>query len=1060
MYGITMAGSLLLSVVLMSVYEVAYGTHSVTVFCGGEGVGPTTDCMINENAGTVLVWVRFSNGDTGGFEYAMGVAESRDNTAIANVDYAGFEEAAPILPPFSSAFYVQIPITIIDDTDVEGDESFFIDGRLYLTTSAGGAGQLLTTANIIIVDDDPTGLPTVNFEKAVYVVDEGNTEMANIVRGDDGAAGTVAVSVTTKPLTARDTDDFTLDMTMVNVANDAISPITVTGVTDTVIEGVEVFILCIADNAAYNIGQTSFTTIYIRDPPATVLPTVTLEEAVYVVDEGSTDMVNVVRGDDGGAGTIAVGVTTKLLTARDTDDFTLDTTSVNVANDAMSPITVTGVTDTVIEGVEVFIVCITDNAAYNIGQPSFATVYIKDPLVLPTVSFDEAVYVVDEGSTGTVNIVRGDDGGAGTINVGVDITDLTTRETGDFTLDVSTVAVANFDMEAIMVSAVAELKVEGEGVEVFLLSIPDNAAYIVGKPSIATVYIKDPPVLPTVTFEEAVYVINEAGTVSVNILRGDDGGAGTVSVDVDITPLTARETDDFSLDVQTVAVANCDMEPIVVSGIADLKVEAQGIEAFLLSIPDNAAYIVGKPSIATIYIKDPPVLPTVTFEEAVYVVNEGGTIIVNILRADDGGAGTVNVDVDITVLTARETDDYTLDVQTVAVANCDMESIVVSAVADLKIEAQGIEAFLLSIPDNAAYIVGKPSIATIYIKDPPSLPVVTFEEAVYVVDEGFTVTVNLLRGDDGGITPINVGVDIYPLTATEIDDFALDVQTVAVANCDMEPLVVSAVADLKVEGHGIEVFLLTIPDNAAYIVGKPSIATIYIRDPPAIPTVAFDEAVYVVIEGDTVMVNILRGADGGITPITVGVEITLLNAANEDFTLDVEMVSVDNCGVQTITISGLSDILKEDLELFLVSIVENAAVYNIGMHSRATVYIIDVEPPLYSIEFCEYKAVEDQSPFTFNIIRSLAGSEGTIAFTVRDVSTTTRDDHQAVTRMMLTFPVNSVTEEGTVTLITDSSIEDTEVFEITLYGPTDGDLGEITKATVYLYDPPSEFFTN
>ncbi|XP_072021452.1 uncharacterized protein [Amphiura filiformis] len=400
---------------------------------------------------------------------------------------------------------------------------------------------------------------------------------------------------------------------MVNVANDAMLPITVTGVTDTVIEGVEVFILCIADNAAYNIGQTSFTTIYIRDP--TVLPTVTLEEAVYVIDEGSTDMVNVVRGDDGGAGTIAVGVTTKLLRARDTDDFTLDTTSVNVANDAMSPITVTGVTDTVIE----------------------------DPLVLPTVSFDEAVYVVDEGTTGTVNIVRGDDGGAGTINVGVDITDLTTRETDDFTLDVSTVAVANFDMEPIMVSAVAELKVEGEGVEVFLLSIPDNAAYIVGKPSIATVYIKDPPVLPTVTFEEAVYVVNEAGTVSVNILRGDDGGAGTVSVGVDITPLTARETDDFSLDVQTVGVANCDMEPIVVSGIEDLKVEAQGIEALLLSIPDNAAYIVGKPSIATIYIKDPPVLPTVTFEEAVYVVNEGGTVTVNLLRADDGGAGTVNV---------------------------------------------------------------------------------------------------------------------------------------------------------------------------------------------------------------------------------------------------------------------------------------------------------------------------------------------------------------------------------------------------------------------------------
>ena len=32
-----------------------------------------------------------------------------------------------------------------------------------------------------------------------------------------------------------------------------------------------------------------------------------------------------------------------------------------------------------------------------------------------------------------------------------------------------------------------------------------------------------------------------------------------------------------------------------------------------------------------------------------------------------------------------------------------------------------------------------------------------FEDAVYVVDEGSTVTVNILRGDDGGVVPINVG---------------------------------------------------------------------------------------------------------------------------------------------------------------------------------------------------------------------------------------------------------------------------------------------------------------
>ena len=70
-----------------------------------------------------------------------------------------------------------------------------------------------------------------------------------------------------------------------------------------------------------------------------------------------------------------------------------------------------------------------------------------------------------------------------------------------------------------------------------------------------------------------------------------------------ITLLTARETDDFGLDVKAVAVDNCNMEPITVSAVADNKVEGQGIEVFVLSIQDDAAYINGKPSIATVYIK-------------------------------------------------------------------------------------------------------------------------------------------------------------------------------------------------------------------------------------------------------------------------------------------------------------------------------------------------------------------------------------------------------------------------------------------------------------------------
>ncbi len=70
-----------------------------------------------------------------------------------------------------------------------------------------------------------------------------------------------------------------------------------------------------------------------------------------------------------------------------------------------------------------------------------------------------------------------------------------------------------------------------------------------------------------------------------------------------ITLVTARETDDFGLDVKAVPIDNCNVGPITVSAVADNKVESQGIEVFLLSIPEDAAYITNNPSIATVYIK-------------------------------------------------------------------------------------------------------------------------------------------------------------------------------------------------------------------------------------------------------------------------------------------------------------------------------------------------------------------------------------------------------------------------------------------------------------------------
>ncbi|XP_072021451.1 uncharacterized protein [Amphiura filiformis] len=123
-------------------------------------------------------------------------------------------------------------------------------------------------------------------------------------------------------------------------------------------------------------------------------------------------------------------------------------------------------------------------------------------------------------------------------------------------------------------------------------------------------------------------------------------------------------------------------------------------------------------------------------------------------------------------------------------------------------------------------------------------------------------------------------------------------------------------------------------------------------NPPALPVVTFKKAVYAVDEGSTVTLTITRGDDGSPTPTHVALKITLLNAANEDFILDVLAVSVYSCGEQTLEVSGLSDDIKENLELFMISIVENAALYNIGKHSVATVYVTDINSLLCPLGYC------------------------------------------------------------------------------------------------------------
>ena len=75
-----------------------------------------------------------------------------------------------------------------------------------------------------------------------------------------------------------------------------------------------------------------------------------------------------------------VTVKARDLTAVENTDYSIDATTVTVPDDGMTAVTVSAMADGFGEGTELFEISIVLNAAYTVGTPSTATVYIRDEI--------------------------------------------------------------------------------------------------------------------------------------------------------------------------------------------------------------------------------------------------------------------------------------------------------------------------------------------------------------------------------------------------------------------------------------------------------------------------------------------------------------------------------------------------------------------------------------------------------------------------------------------------------------------------------------------------------
>ncbi|XP_072015810.1 uncharacterized protein [Amphiura filiformis] len=551
-----------------------------------------------------------------------------------------------------------------------------------------------------------------------------------------------------------------------------------------------------------------------------------------------------------------------------------------------------------------------------------------------------------------------------------------------------------------------------------------------------------------------------------------------------VTPSTAK-----------VCIIDAPSTPGTPAVVDDLN---EGVECCVLSInPPEAPtdYKLVTPSTAKVCIIDAPStpgtpVPCLSFGRSTYVALEGGDPAIVEVRASDITTDPTTTVAFATNDVSTSTTDYAVDPTGTLPLTFDAATATISATISLTCETDGlaesVEALEISIAPDAAgvptYSLCTPSTATLLCLDQPAatdtVPCVSFDRSTYVALEGGDPALVEVRASgitaDPGTTVAFATNDV----STSTSDYTVDPTGTLLLTFDAATATISATISLTCETEGLaegsEALEISItPDAAAYSLCTPSTATLLCLDPPAatdtVPCVSFDRSTYVALEGgDPALVEVRASGITTDPGTTVAFATNDVTTSTTDYTVDATGTIPLTFDAATATISALISVTCETDDL--VEVVEaleiSIAPASPCTPSTATVICLDPPPatdtgtgtsPLatYWIEFCDYKADESQSPFTFVIKRSTTGDVATITCSTRDVSATGSLDFEPLDGQTVTFAAGSDSTTCSVIILPDVSQEDPEVFEIAISSPSTGELGDVNKATVTIYDSSS-----
>ncbi len=536
---------------------------------------------------------------TGITSSALAVNWTVSGTAASGSDYAPLPLSATIPAGAPSA---TVLVTSVDDTEYEGNET------IILTLSGSALYNVASpnSARITLVDND---LPTVTVTATDPNASETDTDPGQFMITRTGITSSSLVVYYTLAGAALNGGDYTtvpntVPGSVTIPAGSSSANVTVRPIDDGEYEGDETVVLALASNSSYQLGSPNNAMVTIHDND---LPTVSIAATTPNASE---------MGPNPGLLTVTrTGITTSSLTVNYTTSGTatavndyaaLSGSLVIPAGSPSQTITLTPISDDVIEGEETVIVTISSSASYNVGAPPKATITIADD-VRPIVSLvaTDANAAEKGPDTGQFTVYRT----GSTTNplvVAYSVSGSAANGT-DYALLTSPVTIPAYAASATVLVAPLQ-DTDYEGIEEVVLTISPAQNYKIAAQSSATVSIADD--------DRPIVAI---AATNPNAAEPAVSGLFTVSrTGITTSPLTVyygiggtatNGTDYAALPGSLVIPANSPSATITLAPINDTLLE--GPETVKLALLANELYNPASSDNATVTIADDD-LPTVT----------------------------------------------------------------------------------------------------------------------------------------------------------------------------------------------------------------------------------------------------------------------------------------------------------------------------------------------------------------------------------------------------------------------------------------------------------------